>query len=148
MIGQAANGVDLAVEIGAILPGRGGASAALARGEDGNPPFPAMLPAGGHAAADHEVPCFETEEVHPDADPVEALWAVVAAVTQCESALVVVEPLEAVLGADRERIELGELQSVGEAQLGGGMHVVGDILSRPDAQRGHGSGIPASGNRL
>src|SRR5438477_107560 len=82
----------------------------------------------------------------PDADPVEALWAVITAVPQCESALVVIEPLEAVLGADRERIKRGELQIVGEAQFGGCMRVVGDILSRPDTQRGHGRGIPAFGN--
>src|SRR5436190_1418811 len=122
MIGQPVNGVDLAVEIGAILPCRGRASAALAQGKDGNPLFPAMLPAGGHAAANHKVPCFEAEEVQPDADPVEALWAVITTVPQCESALVVIEPLEAVLGADRERIKRGELQVVGEAQLDKGRY--------------------------
>src|SRR5437667_12149449 len=107
-----------------------------------------MLPAGGHAAANHKVPCFEAEEVHSDADPVEALWAVITTVRQCESALVVIEPLEAVLGADRERIKGGELQVGGEAQFGGCMRVGCDILSRHETQRCHGISIPDCGNLI
>src|SRR5439155_26080414 len=110
MIGQPVNGVDLAVEIGAILPCRGRASAALAQGKDGNPLFPAMLPAGGHAAANHKVPCFEADEVHPQPDPAEALWAVITNVPQCESVLLVIEPLAAVLWGDRERIARAQPQ--------------------------------------
>ena len=146
MAGQAVNGLDLAVEIRTVLPFRGPTFAA--RGKDGTSLFSAMLPAGGHTAADHEVPCLETEEIQAEADPVEGLWAVVAAITQRESALVAVEALEAILGANRERVTSGELQIVGEAQVGGGMQVVRDLLARPDAQRSHGSGIPALGNGI
>src|SRR5947199_9041928 len=148
MVGQSVTGFDLAVEICTIRSRRGRTFAALARGKDGSARFSAMLPAGGQTPADHEVLCFETEEIQTDTDPVEGLRAVVATVTQRESALVAVEVLETILGANRERVTLGELQVVGETQVGGGVHVVSDIRSRPDAPRGHGVCITALGSVL
>src|SRR5439155_26907821 len=118
-------------DIWPIRARRGRTFAALARGQDGSARLSAMLPAGGETPADHEVLCFETEEIQADTDPVDGLRAVVATVTLRESALVAVEVLETILGANRERVTLGELQVVGEAQVGGGVHVVSDSRSLP-----------------